>query len=166
MRSRAYNPHSMVKNSRESFRAEAKIYSKEEYKNLTPSQKSQIHELKLKSGWIDGRTPPPGFQINPHTGKAEPNIRMVSTIGAAASNTSYNNQAHTQSRVGFSSSPHVVGESITTVNDDAGTVQLGTSFGRPGKRHTSSSNSTISSVTCNGRTYHGPVFDERGNRLN
>ena len=166
LRSRAYNPHSIVKNFRESFRAEAKIYSKEEYNNLTPSQKSQIHELKLKSGWLDGRTPPPGFQINPHTGKAEPNIRMVSTIGAAASNTYYNNRAHTQSRVGFSSPPHVIGESIATATDDTGTVQLGTSFGRPGKRHTSSSDSTISSVTCNGRTYHGPVFDERGHRLN
>ena len=89
MRTRAYNPHSMARNFRESFRAEAKIYSKDEYNNLTPSQKSQIHELKLKSGWLDGRTPLPGFQINPHTGMAGPNIRMVSTIGVATSNASY-----------------------------------------------------------------------------
>ena len=166
MRTRAYNPHSMVRNFRDSFKAEAKIYSKDEYNNLTPSQKSQIHELKLRSGWIDARTPPPGFQINSHTGKAEPNIRMVSTIGAAASNASYSNHAHTQGRVGFSSPPHVIGESITAVTDDASTAQLGTSFGRSGKRYTSSSNSTISSVTLNGRSYHGPVFDEKGNELN
>ena len=91
---------------------------------------------------------------------------MVSTIGAATSNTSYTDQAHTQARVGFGSPPHVIGESITTVADNTGTSQLGTSFGRSGKRYTSSSNSTISSVTLNGRTYHGPVFDEKGNKLN
>ena len=87
MRTRPYNPHSMVRNFRESFKAEARIYNKDEYNNLTPSQKSQTHELKLKSGWLDGRTPPPGFQINPRTGRAEPSTRMISTIGAATSNT-------------------------------------------------------------------------------
>ena len=91
---------------------------------------------------------------------------MISTIGAATSNTPYSDQSLTQTRVGFSSPPHVIGESITTVADNTGTPQLGTSFGRSGKRYTSSSNSTISSVTLNGRSYHGPVFDEKGNKLN
>ena len=165
-RTRPYNPYSMVKNFRESFKAEAKIYSKEEYNNLTSSQKSQVHELKSRNGWLNGHTPPPGFQINPHTGKAEPNTRMVSTIGATSSNASYSNQAHVQGRVGFNSPPHVIGESTTSVADNMGTSQLGTSFGRSGKRYVSSSNSTISSVTLNGRSYHGPVFDEKGNKLN
>ena len=59
MRPRAYNLYTMVKNIRSNFKSEARIYSREEYSNLTPTQKSQVHELK--SGWLKGRTPPPGF---------------------------------------------------------------------------------------------------------
>ena len=50
LRPRAYNPHAMVRNTRSSFKPEARIYSREEYSNLTPTQKSQVHELKLKMG--------------------------------------------------------------------------------------------------------------------
>ena len=122
MRTRAYNPHSMVRNFRDSFRAEAKICSKDEYNNLTPSQKSQIHELKLRSGWIDARTPPPGFQINSHTGRTEPNTQLVSTIKAATTNSHHEDYTQGQRRVGFTSSPHIIG-------GDSGSAQSGISFG-------------------------------------
>ena len=59
----------MVRNTRSNFEPEARMYSKEEYSNLTPAQKSQVHALKLKSGWLNGRTRPPGFQINEGTGE-------------------------------------------------------------------------------------------------
>ena len=35
MRPQVYNPHSMTRNVKESFKAEAKIYSKDEHDNLT-----------------------------------------------------------------------------------------------------------------------------------
>ena len=54
MRVRPYNPYAMVTNTRRSsFKPEARIYSREEYTNLTPIHKSQVHELKLK---MDGQT--------------------------------------------------------------------------------------------------------------
>ena len=52
------------------------------------------------------------------------------------------------------------------VPGDASSSQLGRSFGWSGRRYPSSSNSTISSVTDNRRSYYGPFFDERGNKLN
>ena len=116
MRPQTYNPHSMIRNFRENFKAEAKICSKDEYNNLTPSQNSQIHELKLRNGWLDGRTPPPGFQINPHTGRIEPNSQMVSAIRAATSNTSYDNNTHNQSRVRFAYvEEFLIGRTVTAM---------------------------------------------------
>ena len=166
MRPQAYNAHFMTRNFRENFKAEAKIYSKDEYNNLTPSQKSKIHELKLRHGWLDGPTPPPGFLINPHTGRIEPNTQMVSAIRAAIYTTSYNNHTYNQSSVGIASLPHVIGELTNVASGEGDSTPLGTSFGRSGRRQPSSSNSTISSVTLDDRSYHGPVFDDKGNKLN
>ena len=136
-----------------SFRAEARIYGKDEYNNLTSSQKSQAHNFKMKSGWIDGRTPPPGFQINSHTVRAEPNTQLVSTNKAATTS------SQGQSRVAFTSPPHIIG-------GESGSAQSGISFGRSGRRHPLPGNSTLSSVTLDGKSYHGPIFDEKGNKLN
>ena len=61
LRSRPYNPYAMVRNSRNNFKPEARIYSREEYSNLAPTQKSQVQEFKTKNGWLNCRTPPPGF---------------------------------------------------------------------------------------------------------
>ena len=69
-----------------------------------------------------------------------------------------------QSRICFTSTCHRwINE---WVSGDGGSTQLGTSFGRSWRCLPSSSNSTISSVKVNGRSYHGPVFDEKGNILN
>ena len=159
MRARTYNPHSTSKNFRESFKAEARIYSKDEYNNLTSNQKSQVHDLTMKSGWIDGCTSPPGFQINSHTGGAEPNTQLVSTIRAATTSSHCEDYTQGQSKVAFTSPPHIIG-------GDSGSALSGISFGRLGRRHPLPSNSTISSVTLDGKSYHGPIFDEKGNKLN
>ena len=45
---------------------------------------------------------------------------------------------------------------------DTTSTHAGVSFGRSGKRDSSTNNSTISSVTLNGRNHNGPIFDERG----
>ena len=166
MRSRTYNPNSMARNFRHNFKAEGKLNSKDEYNSLTPSHKSQIHELKLSNGWVDGCTPPPGFPINYQTGKAEPSVQTVFAIRAATSNTSYDNNTHNQSRVEFAPLPHVIDESTSRALGESNRTPLGTSFGRSWRRQPPSSNSTISSVTLNGRSYHGPVFDNKGNKLN
>ena len=163
MRSRAYNPHSMKRNFRENFKPEVKIYSKDEYNNHTPSQKSQIQELKLKNRWLDCRTPPPCFQTDSHTGRIKPNTQLVSTIRAATYSAPYDNQAHNQSKVGFASPTHDIGESIHWIS---GSSQFGNSFGQSGRCHPPYSNSTISLVTVNGRSYHGPIFGDKGSKLN
>ena len=49
IRTKPYNPYAMVRNTRSSFKPEARIYSREEYSNLT-KKKSQVHEFKLKMG--------------------------------------------------------------------------------------------------------------------
>ena len=134
MRPRVHNPHPITKNFRSSFKAEAKLYSKDEYNNLTPNQKSQIHELKLNNGWLDGRTPPPGFQINHQTGRVEPNTQMVSAIRTATSNTSYHNNNLSQSRVVFAPLPHVIEGSTIGVSVEGSPTPSGTSFGRSGRR--------------------------------
>ena len=84
---------------------------------------------------------------------------MVSAIRAAISDTSYDNNTHNQSRLGFASLPHVIGESTNGASCEGNSTPLRTSFGRSGRLQPSCSNSTISSVTLNGRSYHGPVFD-------
>ena len=157
MRSRSYNPHAMVRNNRDNFKPEAKIYSKDEYINLTPFQKIQIHELKLICGWLDGCTHPPRFTINERTGGVKPTSQLVSNIRAATSSII---------NISLTPPPHMAGDSISGVGNGISSVQVGSSFRRAGKRYPSSNNSTISSITVNGISYHGPVFDDRGNRLN
>ena len=91
---------------------------------------------------------------------------MVSAIRAVTSNTSYDNNTHSQNRVEFASLPHVIGESTSGASGEGNPTPLGTSFGRSGRWQPPSSNSTISSVTLNSRSYHGPVFYDKGNKLN
>ena len=91
---------------------------------------------------------------------------MVSTIVVTTSNTSNDSLIYDQARIGFSSPPHVVGDSRSGVTSVTNTTQLGASFGRPGKRYSPSSNSTFSMATVNRRSYHGTIFDKKENKLN
>ena len=49
---------------------------------------------------------------------------------------------------------------------DTTSTDAGVSFGRSGKKQSSTNNSTIFSVTVNRGNYNGPVFDKKVNRLN
>ena len=155
----------MVRNTRGNFKPEARIYSRDEYANLTPAQKSQVHELKVKSGWIDGRTPPPGFQVNESTGEIEPTSQLVSTIRAATSNVRFHDQGYDRSNTSLPPPIRLVGDSVNGSIESPVQVQVGSTFGRSGRRQPHSNSSTISSVTVNGKPYQGHVFDEKGNRL-
>ena len=166
MRSRPYNPYAMVRNSRHNFKPEVRIYSREECSNLAPTQKSQVQELKLKNGWLNGRTPPPGFQINEGTGEVEPTSQLVSTIRAATTSTLHYGQSYEQESIDLPPSPHLVRDSISTAREGANFKHVGSTFGQIGKRYPPSNNSTTSSVTVIGKFSQGPIFDERGNRLN
>ena len=73
-----YNPYAMAR-SYAQFQAEARIYSNEEWSNLTWEQQQAVIQAKATAGWIDGNTPPPGYVIN-NTGLAEPNHSTVSLI--------------------------------------------------------------------------------------
>ena len=101
LRSRPYNPYAMVGNSRNNFKPEARVYSRKEYSNLTPNQKSQVQELKSKNGWLNGCTPSPGFQINEGTGEVEPTSQLVSTNRAATTSTSHYGQSYEQEYQSF-----------------------------------------------------------------
>ena len=91
---------------------------------------------------------------------------MVFGIRAATSNTLYQNNNQSQSRVDFAPLSHVIGGSTIGASFEGNPTPLETSFGRSRRRQPSSSNSMISSVTLNGWSYHGPVFDDKGNKLN
>ena len=140
----------MVRNSKKNFKPEARIYTREEYSNLTPNQKCQVQKLKSKNGWMNGRTPPPGFQVNKGTGEVEPTSQLVSTIRAATTSTSHYDQSYEQESINLSPSPHLVRDSTNTASETANSIHVGSTFGRTGKRYPPSNNSTISSVTVNG----------------
>ena len=82
LRPRAYNSYTMVRNTRSSFKPEARIYSREECSNLIPTQKSQVYELKFKKRWLNGHKPLLGFQINEGTVEAEPFLACIHHQGS------------------------------------------------------------------------------------
>ena len=104
---------------------------------------------------MNGRTPPPGFEVNEGRGEVEPTSQLVSTIRAATTSTSHYGQSYEQESINFPPSPHLVRDSTNTASEGANFVHVGSTFGRTGKRYPPSNNSTISSVTVNGKTYHG-----------
>ena len=128
LRSRPYNPYAMVRNSRNNSKPEVRIYSREEYSNLTPTQKSQEQELKSKNGWLNGLTPSPGFQINKGTGEVELTSQLISTIRAATTNTSHYGQSYEQESIDLPPSPHFVRDSINTAGEGANSIHVGSFF--------------------------------------
>ena len=92
--------------------------------------------------------------------------QLISTIKAAKTNFESSHPAHGQNNFNSSGPPHLIGGSVSGTNDITNSVQVGNSFRWPGKRYLSTSNSPISSVTLNGKSYHDPIFVKRGNMLN
>ena len=66
----------------------------------------------MKNGWLNGRTPPPGFQINERTGEVEPTSQLVSTIRAAATSKVHHGLTHEHESVSLPPSLHLVVDSV------------------------------------------------------
>ena len=77
-------PHSPYNSTFINSKLEARQYPKDEFRNLSPQQKAKIQQLKIDAGWINGYTPPPGFELN-SDGYAIPSASIVSAVHAAAS---------------------------------------------------------------------------------
>ena len=91
--------------------------------------------------------------------------QVVSTIRAAGTCTAHHGKTYEQESISLPPSPHLVVDSINGTKVTVDSVHMGSTFGRTGKRYPPSNISTISSVTVNGKSYKGPIFDKRGNRL-
>ena len=104
--------------------------------------------------------------MNERTGEVEPTSQLVSTIREATTSTVQRGQTNEYENVSFPPSPYLVGDSINGTREVVDSVHVGSTFGRSGKRYPPSNNSTTSSVTVNGKSYQGSIFDERDNRLN
>ena len=90
--------------------------------------------------------------------------QLVSTIRAGITSTAHHGQK--QESIGLSPPPHLAGDSINGARENVNSVKIGSTFGRTCKRFPPSNNSTTYSVMVNGKSYQGPIFDERDNRLN
>ena len=104
--------------------------------------------------------------MNERTGEVEPTSQLVSTIREATTSTVQRGQTNEYENVSFPPSPYLVGDSINGTREAVDSIHVGITFGRTSKQCPPSNNSTISSIIVNGKSYQGPIFDERGNRLN
>ena len=155
----SYNPYQMARAYVSNFTPEARVYSTEEFKNLSRQQKQQITDLKASQGWIDGNTPPPGFVLDSQ-GKPTVSTHIVSALQASIANTNTITLPPPPSEETPPLPP--------VINTIASTA--GQSFGRRGSRQPpvsdSDSNSTASISIVNGRQIRSQVFDANRNQLN
>ena len=159
-----YNPYQMTRTNGP-FVPEARIYHPDEYRNFTREQKQTINNFKIEQGWIDGNTPPPGFQIDTN-GRAKPSSHLVAAVRASVIDEVSTENEQLGPLVPLPppptnmAQPGVVPPVIMTQAQTAGQ-----NFGRSGTRVRHSDTSTIASVTVNGRSIQGPVFDVNGNQI-
>ena len=161
--SRSYNPYSMARQYGV-FQAEARVYPRDQWMNLTQDQRKEVMNKKIEARWIDGSTPPPGYTLD-SDGRAVMEQGLVNVIRSQIS--SMNTEAgNTDNNGGLVALPPPPSQNapvppIVTANTTASSA--GGAFGRQGTRQRSSDSSTIASVTINGRSYNGPVYDVNGN---
>ena len=165
-RSGSNNPYQMTRTQQGPFTAEARIYPPNEYRNFTREQRQMITDLKVQQGWIDGNTPPPGFTLDADD-RPQPSTHLISAIRASII-------GEVQSTQQESSSTAIVPLPPPPSNSVGGPIppvvmtnpsSAGQSFGQAGTRITPTDNSTIATVTVNGRSITGPIFDSNGNRI-
>ena len=154
----SYSPYQIARNYNSNFTPEAKVYSSEEFRNLTRHQKQLVTDHKVSQGWVDGKTPPPGFVLN-SDGRPTVSTQMISAVHASIANTN---------TVAFPPPPSGNNPPVPPIiNTNASTA--GQSFGRRGSRQQPISDdlASVNSVSIvNDRQYRGQVFDSNGNPLN
>ena len=164
-RGNRYSPYSMTRSygGQSNFNPKAKNYERHEWESLSSYQKTQVQELKAQQGWINGYTPPPGFNLDDN-GFAVPSNTMVAAVRhhIGITETSMNNSNGTMVPL----PPPPIREAPVPPIIETNPNQAGMSFGRSGTRNRSQDDhSAISAVSINGRNYNGHVYDSRGNRL-
>ena len=168
-----FNPYSMAAPYGNNFKAEAKVYTSDEWSALSAQQRQQVQDLKIQDGWVNGSTPPPGCVLDQH-GYASASTSLVaavhrSIISAASTGGSISPPLPPPPTLGtaFVPPPPSVAPPVPPViNTNA--QSAGSSFGRQGIRvppSSSDSTSQVSAVTINGQPYSGPIFDSNNNRI-
>lgn len=123
---------------------------------MSSQQKRQVSDLKGAAGWINGYTPPAGFVIDTN-GYATPSTHVISAV---------QQMQHLPPPPPPGTLPLQPPPVPAIINTNA--LQAGSSFGRQGSRTplaSDQSQSNISMISINGRSYSGPIFDTNGNRL-
>ena len=170
-----YNPYSMTAPLGDNFRAEAKVYTSDEWSSMSAHQRQQVQDLKIQDGWVNGSTPPPGCVLDQHGYASASNtlvaairrtmIGATSTTGSTAPPLPPPPSPHTS--FGIPPPPPSATSPVPPIiNTNA--QNAGSSFGRHGTRVPASSSdsvSHVSAVTINGQSYNGPVYDANNNRI-
>ena len=121
----------------------------------------RVQELNAESGCTNGNTPLSGFFVDDN-GYPTISNQLVSDIRFTISEVNnVSNAIHEHTIVPFPPVPTGIRIPPTPmVIIDA--YSIGSSVGRSGSRKPRQDNSSISSVTVDGRQYSGPIFDAIG----
>ena len=122
---------------------------------------------KIEANWIDGSTPPTGHTLD-SDGRAIMEPGQVSVFRAQiASMSADGDNTLTNGLVPLPPQPRDSAPVPLIVTTATSSSMAGSHFGRSGSRqHRHSDQSSIASVTVNGRSYSGRVFDSNGNPIN
>ena len=144
------------------FHPELKVYSSEEFQNLTPGQKATIKQHKINHGWLDFNVPPRGMIINNTTGYAIPDPNATRHVSPVANTQFPLPPPPTTTSPIPPPPPQNVPNTIQITTGSAGSA-----FGRQPTDQNSSNDqqSVISRVTIDGRAYNGPIYDANNNRI-
>ena len=140
---------------------QAKLFSREEWHNMSREDKQAINTLKNNEGWINNYTPPPGYSLNPQ------GLPIQNSVINATSTSNIPPLPPHPSDIQI---PHP--DTVSQISVNSG--QAGGAFGRtPARSVAAISNverqqqpATISPVSIAGRPYTGAIYDAHGRRLN
>ena len=146
---------------RNTFYPQAKMYSQQEWQNMSRDQKKMVEQVKINQGWKYGNTPPHGYVIDNviglavsanHGARSIPNINSFAPLPLPPPPPSQVPQPPSTN----------IPNCIQVPQGSAGSM-----FGRRNNDDAQSRTSTISRVTIDGRVYvNGPVYDANGNLIN
>ena len=165
--SRAYNPYQLARQYGK-FTPEARVYPREQWINLTQEQKKEVMQKKIDANWIDGNTPPNGYSLD-GDGRAKIDPGLVSVLQSQIAAVSGASQTSTPAAAGMVNLPPPPSDNtapvppVITTTTNASTA--GAAFGRQGTRQRGSDQSSVASVTVNGRSFTGLVYDAHGNLI-